>query len=139
MPHRIAHAKAYPFEILDRGDLPTLKSLMVHNGTVYRWNRPCYGWSNGQAHLRIENRVLPAGPTVLDEMANAAFFFGLMAGVSSEIQDEGVRHAVYEVGPDGEVLNRFMRHPETYTRWARRPSSRTVTGRSRSPARSSST
>ncbi len=50
----------------------------MHNGTIYRWNRPVYDISDGQAHLRIENRVLPAGPTVLDTMANAAFYYGLL-------------------------------------------------------------
>ncbi len=73
--------------LLDRGILPPLKSLMLFNGTVYRWNRPCYGVKAGVAHLRIENRVLPSGPTIADEMANAAFFFGLMAAVSDEYED----------------------------------------------------
>ena len=73
--------------LLDRGILPPLRSLMLFNGTVYRWNRPCYGVKDGVAHLRIENRVLPSGPTIADEMANAAFFFGLMAAVSDEYDD----------------------------------------------------
>jgi len=75
-----------PAEVLARGGVPDLKALRVHNGTVYRWNRPCYGVADGVPHLRIENRALPAGPTVLDEVANAAFFFGLMAGLSREIE-----------------------------------------------------
>ena len=59
-----------PLDMLDRGEVPPLKSLRLHNGTVYRWNRPCYGINdNGKAHLRIECRVLPAGPTVKDEVA----------------------------------------------------------------------
>ncbi len=77
-----------PFEVLAQGKAPKLTALRLHNGTVYRWNRPCYGISdNGKAHLRIENRVLPAGPTMVDEMANAAFWFGLMRGVSEEYDD----------------------------------------------------
>ncbi len=76
-----------PLKVLDRGDLPKLKALCLHNSTVYRWNRPCYGASNGTAHLRIENRALPAGPTVIDEVANAAFFFGLMSSLGDEIPD----------------------------------------------------
>jgi CBS domain-containing protein len=64
--------------ILEAGGIPDLRALRIHNGTVYRWNRPCYGVAGGSAHLRIENRVLPSGPTILDEIANAAFFFGLM-------------------------------------------------------------
>ena len=64
---------------LDDGEIPGLDALMVHNSTVYRWNRPCYGMSSdGLPHLRIENRVLPSGPTVIDEVANAAFWLGLM-------------------------------------------------------------
>lgn len=75
-------------EILSRGEIPRLKALQVHNGTVYRWNRPCYGISpNGQPHLRIENRVLPAGPTVQDEIANAVFWIGLMEGMSEKYED----------------------------------------------------
>lgn len=65
-------------EVLAAGGVPRLKALGLHNGTVWWWNRPCYGVSEGRAHLRIENRVIPSGPTVLDEVANAAFFVGLM-------------------------------------------------------------
>lgn len=74
-------------EVLDRGGVPELKALRTHNGTIYRWNRPCYGVMDGRAHLRIENRVLPAGPTVVDELANAAFFFGLMSALPEEYGD----------------------------------------------------
>jgi len=76
-----------PFEALESGKPPKLHALRLHNGTVYRWNRPCYGISNGKPHLRIENRVLPSGPTPLDEVANAAFWFGLLKGVSVEYGD----------------------------------------------------
>ncbi len=66
-------------DIIDSGKVPGLKALTVHNSTVYRWNRACYGISgNGKPHLRIENRILPSGPTVIDEMANTAFWLGLM-------------------------------------------------------------
>jgi CBS domain-containing protein/gamma-glutamyl:cysteine ligase YbdK (ATP-grasp superfamily) len=67
------------FEALRRGQVPELRALRIHNGTTYRWNRACYGISEGAAHLRIENRVMPSGPTVVDEVANAALFFGLMS------------------------------------------------------------
>lgn len=73
--------------ILERGEVPPLKALCLHNGTVYRWNRACYGVGGGKPHLRIEARALPAGPTPLDEMANAAFFFGLMAGLEKHHGD----------------------------------------------------
>lgn len=76
-----------PFEELDAGRVPSLPALRLHNGTVYRWNRPCYGISEGKPHLRIENRVLPAGPTVIDEMANAAYWFGLLSGAGDEYGD----------------------------------------------------
>jgi len=75
-------AEEDPFAVLDRGEVPKLLALRLHNGTVYRWNRPCYGISNGSPHLRIENRALPAGPSILDEMANMAFWLGLMSGLS---------------------------------------------------------
>lgn len=66
-------------QMMDEGITPRLRALMIHNSTVYRWNRPCYGISpNGKPHLRIENRVLPAGPTPVDELANAALWLGLM-------------------------------------------------------------
>lgn len=77
-----------PLAMLDRGLVPPLKALRLHNGTVYRWNRPCYGINpNGKPHLRIECRVLPAGPTVKDEVANAAFFYGLMTALTAEYGD----------------------------------------------------
>lgn len=65
-------------EKFERGEVPDLSALVVHNSTVYRWNRACYGVTDGKPHLRIENRYLPAGPTVVDEIANAAFWLGLM-------------------------------------------------------------
>ncbi|WP_020670000.1 glutamate-cysteine ligase family protein [Amycolatopsis nigrescens] len=65
-----------PVEALESGKAPKLTELRLHNGTVWRWNRPVYDVVDGKPHLRVENRVLPAGPTVLDVMANAAFFYG---------------------------------------------------------------
>jgi CBS domain-containing protein len=76
-----------PFEKLRKGDVPRLQALSLHNSTVYRWNRPCYGISDGKPHLRIENRVLPAGPSVLDEVANMAFWLGLMRGLPAAVGD----------------------------------------------------
>jgi hypothetical protein len=67
-----------PLEALERGDVPHLGELRLHNGTIYRWNRPIYDVVNGEPHVRVENRVLPAGPTVADTMANAAFYYGLL-------------------------------------------------------------
>ncbi len=76
-----------PFGQLEAGTVPKLQTLQLHNSTVYRWNRPCYGISEGKPHLRIECRALPAGPTVLDEVANAVFWIGLMRGAQAEFGD----------------------------------------------------
>jgi gamma-glutamyl:cysteine ligase YbdK (ATP-grasp superfamily) len=67
-----------PLAALESGRTPSLSELRLHNGTIYRWNRPVYDVVQGTPHLRVENRVLPAGPTVADTMANAAFYFGLV-------------------------------------------------------------
>jgi len=73
---------------IKKGEIPKLRALQVHNSTVYRWNRPCYGVSdNGKPHIRIENRILPSGPTVIDEVANACFWLGCMIGLSMEVDD----------------------------------------------------
>ena len=69
-----------PFAELKRGAIPTLQALQLYNSTVYRWNRPCYGITNGRPHLRIECRVLPSGPTIVDEVANAALWIGSVLG-----------------------------------------------------------
>src|SRR5262252_1094238 len=86
-PIIIAQPDENPFEVLARGGTPLLSALRVHNGTVWRWNRACYGVADGVAHLRIENRALPSGPTVVDEIANAAFFTGLMLALVPEYGD----------------------------------------------------
>ncbi|MER7677621.1 MULTISPECIES: glutamate--cysteine ligase [unclassified Streptomyces] len=73
-----------PLEVLDAGGVPKLAELVLHNGTVYRWNRPVYGIADGVPHLRVENRVLPAGPSVTDVVANAAFYYGLVRALAEE-------------------------------------------------------
>ncbi|HZN18570.1 MAG TPA: glutamate--cysteine ligase [Micromonosporaceae bacterium] len=67
-----------PVETLAQGQTPKLGELRLHNGTIYRWNRPVYDVVDGLPHLRVENRVLPAGPTVADVVANGAFYFGMV-------------------------------------------------------------
>lgn len=67
-----------PLEVLEAGGTPALHELKLHNGTIYRWNRPVYDISQGMPHLRVENRLLAAGPTVADTIANAALWFGLI-------------------------------------------------------------
>jgi CBS domain-containing protein/gamma-glutamyl:cysteine ligase YbdK (ATP-grasp superfamily) len=83
-PIMITQPDEDPFHVLARGETPLLSALRMHNSTVWRWNRACYGVSNGVAHLRIENRALPSGPTIVDEIANAAFFAGLMLALPQE-------------------------------------------------------
>ena len=76
-----------PFAVLDGGGVPRLQALQLFNGTVYRWNRPCYGISNGKPHLRVECRALPSGPTTLDEMANLVMWIGTVLGVAKRLPD----------------------------------------------------
>ena len=71
-----------PLVEFDAGRVPTLAELRLHNGTIYRWNRPIYDVADNRPHLRVENRVLPAGPSVVDTLANAAFYFGVVKTLS---------------------------------------------------------
>lgn len=95
-------------EQLRKGSIPELNALKMHNSTVYSWNRACYGVGGGKPHLRIENRYLPAGPTSIDEIANAAFWLGLMKGMPAECADmpavmsfEDVRYNFYNAARTG--------------------------------------
>ena len=91
-----------PVADLESGGTPELAELTLHNGTVYRWNRPVYAVDDGEPHLRVENRVLPAGPTVTDVIANAAFYYGLV-------------HTLAEAGAadlDPDVVRRRPRQPD---------------------------
>ncbi|MFJ3414736.1 glutamate-cysteine ligase family protein [Streptomyces sp. NPDC086082] len=78
------HDDEDPLDVLDEGGIPSLAELVLHNGTVYRWNRPVYGIADGVPHLRVENRVLPAGPTVTDVIANTAFYYGVVRALAEE-------------------------------------------------------
>jgi gamma-glutamyl:cysteine ligase YbdK (ATP-grasp superfamily) len=73
-----------PVAELAAGRTPSLAELRLHNGTVWRWNRPVYDAVGGTPHLRVENRVLPAGPTVVDILANGAFYFGALHTLAQE-------------------------------------------------------
>jgi len=86
-PIMIAQPDEDPMHVLARGETPLLTALRLHNGTVWPWNRACYGVANGVAHLRIENRALPSGPTLEDETANTALFVGLMLALPEEYGD----------------------------------------------------
>lgn len=81
------HVESDSLEDLAIGKPPSLRALRVHNGTVYTWNRPCYGRTNGKPHLRIENRYIASGPSRTDEMANFALWTGLMLGQPEEWAD----------------------------------------------------
>jgi CBS domain-containing protein len=76
-----------PFAALQRGDAPELQALQLYNGTVYRWVRPCYGILNRKPHLRIECRFLPSGPSIPDQVANAALWIGVLLGAADEYDD----------------------------------------------------
>lgn len=96
-------------ELILQKKIPKLSALCMHGGTVYMWNRACYGISsNGKPHLRIENRYIPSGPTTLDEIANAAFWLGLMEGMPKEFENlnsimdfEDVRYNFYNAARTG--------------------------------------
>src|SRR5262249_7043899 len=71
-----------PVAVLEGGACPQLAEMSLHNGTIYRWNRPVYAVVDGTPHLRVENRVLPAGPSVADVAPNAPFYFGLVRALA---------------------------------------------------------
>jgi len=74
-------------DLLNKGIMPKLEALNLHNGTLYKWNRLCYGTNNNVAHLRIENRYIPAGPSVVDEVANGLFWVGVMQGMPDKYKE----------------------------------------------------
>ena len=99
----MTHIRRDSLEMLKNGKIPKLEALQLHNGTIYKWNRACYGISKGIPHLRIENRYLPSGPTVIDEISNLAFWVGLMnnmpekyRGNWEEIHFEEVKENFYK-------------------------------------------
>lgn len=94
--------------VLAAGAIPHLPELRLHNGTVYRWNRPVYDVARGKPHLRVENRVLPAGPSVVDVLANAAFYYGLVRSLADADQPvwqrlsfKAARENLYAAARDG--------------------------------------
>lgn len=99
-----------PMVALDAGHTPVLSEMRQHNGTIWRWNRPVYDVTDGVPHLRIENRVLPAGPTVIDALANAAFFFGAIRGLTE--RDQPVWHQM-SFASAAENLHAGARHGMT--------------------------
>ena len=94
-------------ELLKQGKTPQLRALNIHNGTIYKWNRLCYGINNGVPNLRIENRYIPSGPTVKDEIANALFWVGVMQSMPKKYKK------VYDKIPFREVKGNFINAART--------------------------
>lgn len=90
-------------QALEEGKVPQLRALRLHNGTIYKWNRACYGIMEGKPHLRIENRIFPSGPSVLDEMANAALWLGLMNALPPQFEK---LHTTFDFD---EIKSNFLR------------------------------
>lgn len=95
-----------PAAVLAAGAVPALAELRMQTSTVWRWNRAVYDVAHGAAHLRIENRVLPAGPTPIDVMANAALFYGALA----ELPDHGPDPRQVPAATVGDDFLRCARH-----------------------------
>lgn len=93
--------------LLKQGKTPKLEAIGIHNGTIYRWNRLCYGAKGGVPHMRIENRYLPSGPSVLDEMANAVFWVGLMQGMPDKYKN------IQDLIPFNQVKGNFINAART--------------------------
>lgn len=87
------HIDEDSLNVLNNGGIPKLQALQLHNGTIYKWNRPCFGVTGGVPHLRIENRYLPSGPTETDEVANLAFWVGLMSNMPENFAGKWEEHA----------------------------------------------
>jgi len=107
-----------PLRVLDEGGTPRLAELVLHNGTVYRWNRPVYGIADGVPHLRVENRVLPAGPTVTDVIANAAFYYGVVRALAEEARPVWTRLPFEAAAANFDAACRYG--IEARLRWPRR-------------------
>ena len=102
-------------ESLEKGKMPKLKALNLHNGTLYKWNRLCYGVHNNLAHLRIENRYIPSGPSVEDEIANAMLWVGVMNGMPDKYKN------IWEIASFNEARVNFLNAArtgiDTYFNW----------------------
>lgn len=108
------------FGYIKSGVAPKLRAFQLHNGTIWKWNRPCYGITNGKPHLRIECRYIPSGPTPEDEIANAAFWVGLMQGLPdhyrklqnkldfTEVKENFVKAARYGINTELKWNGRFQ-------------------------------
>ena len=102
-------------ESLKKGIMPKLKALNLHNGTLYKWNRLCYGVHENTAHLRIENRYIPSGPSVKDEIANALLWVGVMQGMPKKYQKIWKKMSFYDAR--GNFINAARTGINTYFNW----------------------
>ena len=75
-----------PVAIAQAGGTPQLHELRLHQGSIWLWNRPVYDPAEG-GHLRIELRSFPAGPSIVDMLANAALAIGLAKIMQPTIRD----------------------------------------------------
>lgn len=104
-----------PIEQLKQGIKPDLKAIGLHNGTLYKWNRVCYGVHKNIAHLRIENRYIPAGPSIKDEIANALFWVGVMLGMPDDCKSIWKRMAFKDA--KGNFIKAARTGLDTYFNW----------------------
>ena len=100
---------------LKKGIIPQLKALNLHNGTLYKWNRLCYGVHKNIAHLRIENRYIPAGPSIKDEIANALFWVGVMQGMPKEYKN--ITKKMPFIDAKSNFINAARTGIDTYFNW----------------------
>jgi predicted transcriptional regulator len=102
-------------ESVKKGIMPKLKALNLHNGTLYKWNRLCYGVHKNIAHLRIENRYIPSGPSIKDEIANALLWVGVMQGMPK--QYEKIWRKMPFCDARGNFVNAARTGIDTYFNW----------------------
>lgn len=107
--------KTNSLEELRNGIKPKLSALNLHNGTLYKWNRVCYGVANNVAHLRIENRYIPSGPSIKDEIANALFWVGVMQGMPEEYKNIWKKMAFKDA--KGNFIKAARTGMDTYFNW----------------------
>lgn len=110
-----ADLQGNPLEDLKNGIKPELKAIGLHNGTLYKWNRVCYGVHKNIAHLRIENRYIPSGPSIKDEIANAMFWVGVMLGMPDDCKSIWKRMAFKDA--KGNFIKAARTGMETYFNW----------------------
>lgn len=102
-------------ESIKNGIMPKLKALALHNGTLYKWNRLCYGVHENVSHLRIENRYIPSGPSVKDEIANALLWVGVMQGMPKEYKNIWEKMSFFDAR--GNFINAARTGIDSYFTW----------------------